>query len=63
MTGRVWAERRRFNDALDTLPAYVVLLSPDYHVPYANRFFRERFGESHGRRRFDSSSGFLVGVR
>src|SRR5690606_7942164 len=35
------------------LPAYVILLSPDYHVPFANRFFRERFGESGGRRCFD----------
>ena len=25
---------------------YVALLSTDYHVPFANRFFRERFGES-----------------
>jgi PAS domain-containing protein len=35
------------------LPAYVVLLTPDYHVPFANRFFRERFGESHGQRCFE----------
>ena len=45
----VAAERQRFNDILDVLPAYVVLMAPDYHVPFANRFFRERFGESHGR--------------
>ena len=38
---------------LETLPAYVVLLTPDYHVPFANRFFRERFGESHGKRCFE----------
>ena len=47
------AERRLFNDVLDVLPAYVVLLTPDYHVPFANRFFRQRFGESHGRRCFE----------
>jgi PAS domain S-box-containing protein len=47
------AERRRFYDVLETLPAYVVLLSQDYHVPFANRFFRERFGESHGRRCYE----------
>jgi signal transduction histidine kinase len=35
------------------LPAYLVLLTPDYHVPFANRFFRERFGESHGKRCFE----------
>jgi PAS domain S-box-containing protein len=52
-TRAVQAERQRFNDVLETLPAYLVLLTPDYHVPYANRFFRERFGESHGRRCFE----------
>ncbi|MEW6587028.1 MAG: PAS domain-containing protein, partial [Nitrospirota bacterium] len=46
-------ERRRLYDVLETLPVYVVLLTPDYHVPFANRFFRERFGESHGRRCFE----------
>ncbi len=49
----VKAERQRFNDALEMLPAYLVLLTPDYHVPFANRFFRERFGESHGHRCFE----------
>ncbi len=47
------AERQRFNDVLEMLPVYVVLLAPDYHVPFANRFFRERFGDSHGRRCFE----------
>jgi len=46
-------ERKRLNDALELLPAYVILLSPDYRVPYANRFFRERFGESGGKRCFE----------
>jgi len=46
-------ERQRFNDVLDMLPVYVVLLTPDYHVSFANRFFRERFGESHGKRCFE----------
>jgi PAS domain S-box-containing protein len=49
----VEAERQRFNDVLEMLPAYLVLLAPDYHVSFANRFFRERFGESHGRRCFE----------
>jgi len=47
------AERQRFYDVLEMLPAYVILLTPDYHVPFANRFFRERFGESHGKRCFE----------
>ncbi len=47
------AERQRFNDVLETLPVYVVLLTADYRVAFANRFFRERFGESLGRRCFE----------
>ncbi len=49
----VKTERQRLYNVLETLPAYVVLLTPDYHVSFANRFFRERFGESHGRRCFE----------
>jgi PAS domain S-box-containing protein len=47
------AQRQRFHDVLEILPAYLVLLTPDYHVPFANRFFRERFGEAQGRRCFE----------
>lgn len=47
------AERRRLYDVLETLPVYVVLLSEDYRVPFANKFFRERFGESGGRRCYE----------
>ena len=46
-------EKRRFNDVLDILPAYIILLAPDYHVPFENRFFRERFGEAKGRRCYE----------
>jgi PAS domain S-box-containing protein len=49
----VKAERRRLYDVLETLPVYVILLTSDYHVPFANRFFRERFGESGGRRCYE----------
>jgi PAS domain S-box-containing protein len=49
----VKAERQRFNDVLEMLPAYVVLLTPNHHVPFANRIFRERYGESHGKRCFE----------
>ncbi len=47
------AERLRFNEVLDALPVYVILLTPDYHVPFANRFFEERFGKSGGARCFE----------
>ncbi len=46
-------ERQRLYDLLETLPVYVALLSEDHHVPFTNRFFRERFGESQGRRCFE----------
>lgn len=49
----VIAERQRFNAILDMLPAYLVLLTPDFRVPFANRHFVERFGESGGRRCFE----------
>jgi PAS domain S-box-containing protein len=49
----VKAERRRLFDLLETLPVYVALFSTDHHMQFANRFFRERFGESKGRRCFE----------
>jgi PAS domain S-box-containing protein len=50
-------ERQRFRDVLDKLPVYVVLLTPDYHVALDNSVFRQRFGESGGRRCYE----FLFG--
>jgi PAS domain S-box-containing protein len=47
------AERQRFNDVLNMLPAYVILITEDYQVPFANRFFEERFGRSLGKRCFE----------
>ncbi len=52
-TVQLSAERQRLYTVLETLPVYVVLLTPDYHVSFANKFFRERFGEDHGRRCFE----------
>jgi PAS domain S-box-containing protein len=46
-------ERKRLYDVLETLPVYVILLTEDYHVPFANRFFCERFGESGGKRCYE----------
>lgn len=47
------AERKRLHDLLDAMPAYVILLTPDYHVPFANRFFEERFGKAEGCRCYE----------
>jgi PAS domain S-box-containing protein len=43
------AQQLLLNNVLESLPVYVALLDKDYHVPFSNRFFRERFGESKGR--------------
>ncbi|MCX5758437.1 MAG: PAS domain-containing protein, partial [Candidatus Hydrogenedentes bacterium] len=44
-------------EVLETLPAMICLLTPDYHVIFANRSFREKFGESHGRHCYDYCFG------
>jgi len=48
--GALETERRRFFDVLEALPVYVCLLDVDYHMPFANRYFRETFMEPAGRR-------------
>jgi PAS domain S-box-containing protein len=50
------AERQRFYSVLEMLPAYVILLTHDYQISFANRFFRERFGEYHGKYCFECLS-------
>jgi len=50
-------ERQRLYDVLETVPAMVCLLTPDYDVPFANRAFREQFGEGKGRKCFDYCFG------
>lgn len=47
---RIKEERKRLEDVLETLPAYVCLLTPDYRMPFANRVFRDLFGyDPHGK--------------
>jgi PAS domain S-box-containing protein len=41
-------ERQRLFDILEVMPVMVCLLTQDYHVAFANRAFREKFGESQG---------------
>ncbi|MCK9620432.1 MAG: PAS domain-containing protein [Methylobacter sp.] len=45
----VHSERQRLHDVLQSLPAYVILLTQDYHVTFANRFFEQRYGKAQGR--------------
>jgi two-component system, cell cycle sensor histidine kinase and response regulator CckA len=42
-------ERQRFYDVLETLPVMICLLTRDYHIDFANRSFRDRFGETRDR--------------
>lgn len=51
-------ERQRLLDVLETLPVNICLLTPDYEVRFANRAFRERFGESNGRHCYDYIFGY-----
>jgi PAS domain S-box-containing protein len=53
----VEAERLRLFDILETLPIMVCLLTANYHVAFANRSFRDKFGESGGRCCYDYCFG------
>ncbi len=46
-------ERQRLYNVLETLPAMICLLTPDYRVAFANRSFRKRFGQPDGRRCYE----------
>jgi signal transduction histidine kinase len=39
------AERQRLYSLLDGLPAFVCLVAQDYSIRFANRYFREQFGD------------------
>ena len=49
----VMTERQRFFDVMETLPVYIALLTRDHRVLFANRLFRERFGQSQDKRCFE----------
>jgi PAS domain S-box-containing protein len=51
-------ERRRLLSLLEELPAYVNLKAPDYAITFANRFFRERFGDPAGRPCYQVMHGY-----
>lgn len=52
------AERQRFYNVLEMIPAYVILLTPDYNCSFANKIFRERFGTSKDKKCYE----FLFGL-
>ncbi|WP_292381915.1 PAS domain S-box protein [Methanosarcina sp. UBA289] len=45
VTEAIEVERRRLFDVLETLPIMITLLTPDHQIAFANRCFREKFGE------------------
>ena len=49
----VKAERRLFKEVLELMPAYIILIRPDYTISYANRFFRDRYGDTKGKLCFE----------
>jgi PAS domain S-box-containing protein len=53
----VHAERERFLDVLETLPAMISLRTPDHCIVFANRSYRERFGDCLGERCFEARFG------
>ncbi len=64
LEGLVWqrskevlSERHRLFNVLETVPAMVCLLTADHRVAFANKAFRERFGESQGRKCHDYCFG------
>ena len=52
------AERQRLMSLLEELPAYVNLKGPDYSIKFANRFFRERFGDPGGQPCYQVMRGY-----
>ncbi len=50
-------EQKRLFAVLETLPAMVCLLTSDHHIAFANRKFREMFGEPQGRPCFEYCYG------
>jgi PAS domain S-box-containing protein len=49
----VTKERQRLYGVLETLPVYVVLLTPDHHISFSNKCFREHFGKDRGKCCYD----------
>ncbi len=58
LTQEVLNERRRLFEILETLPVMVCLITPDYRIPFANRAFREKFGEANGRHCYEYCCGY-----
>jgi signal transduction histidine kinase len=51
------AERQRLFDVMEALPAMISLRRTDHLISFANRSFREKFGDPDGRRCFETRFG------
>jgi len=47
-------ERQQFQDLINLLPAYLVVLSPDREIVMSNQYFRDQFGDSDGMKCYQS---------
>lgn len=47
-------ERIQFETLIDLMPAYLVVLTPEYEIVSANRYFREEFGDPIGKKCYQS---------
>jgi PAS domain S-box-containing protein len=53
-------ERQRLYTLLEEIPAYVYVCGKDYLIKFANRHFRELFGESIGKSCYETLYGFSM---
>jgi len=51
-------ERQRLFNVLESLPVMVCLITPDYHITFANKAFREKYGEAKGRHCYECCCGY-----
>lgn len=51
---QVLAERQRLTDILNIMPVSLCLLTPDFHVPFANKAFVNAFAPVRGRRCYEA---------
>lgn len=54
LAASIQAERQRLLDVMEALPAMVSLRRPDHRISFANRGFREKFGDPGGRRCYET---------
>lgn len=50
-------ERKRIFDILDEIPGFIYILTPEYKIRFANRYFRENFGDSIGKSCYEVLKG------